>query len=170
MKIRPVTSSDLKFYSFLCACGAWWCASDFYHGLQWIHLHGGIADNLDSQAFREALNISYLYGPDFPTGFPKVSISVIILHIVLRMLFWAGSSIVFALYSSTIDRVTEAYRLVGFLFFGTVSLDVTFTFLVTGQAHLFIVSLFGSISAALGTLFILLVIAFLLFPKRKGKR
>jgi hypothetical protein len=145
-----------------------WCAFDIYHAIQWIRLHGGIADNQDSQVFRQAIDISYLYGPDFPAGFPKVPISVIILHIVLRMLFWAGSSIVFALYSSKLERVADGYRLVGFLFFGTLSVDVTATFLASGQTHLFLVSLFGSVWATLGTSIALLVVVFLLFPRKNN--
>lgn len=165
MKIRPTTSSDIKGYSFICACGALWSSFDLYHALQWIHLHK-ITDSLDTQVFQESLNILHYYGADLP----KVSISVIILRIVLRICFWAGSCIVLALYSFKIDRVSDGYRLVGFLLFVTISLNVIATFLVTGQAHLFIVSLFGSVSATLGTLGYLLVIAFLLFPRRKGKK
>jgi hypothetical protein len=165
LKIKPTTARNLREYSFLCACGALWNAFDLYHVLQWSHLHG-MMDQVDSKSFCAALKISGPYGP--PDLVP-VPVFVIVVRIVSRFLFWAGSSIILASYSSKMDRYADGFRLVGFLFFATTGLDIMTTFVATGRSHLLFAN-FGSVRETLTTLVILSVLAFLLFPGRKAKQ
>ena len=165
LKIKPTTARNLREYSFLCACGALWNAVDLYRVLHWSHLYG-MADQVDSQSFYKALHIEFWGAPDLSL----VPVFVIVVRIVSQFLFWGGSSIILAAYSSKSDRSGDAFRLVGFLFFGRICLDVTTTFLATGRGHLLFVGWFGSVREALTTLILLSVIVFLLFPRHKVER
>ena len=165
LKIKPTTARNLKEYSFLCACGALWNAFDLYHVLQWTHLHG-MMDQVDPQSFYKVLHIEYWGVPDLSPA-PAL---VVVVRIVSQFLFWGGSSIILAAYSSKSERSGDAFRLVGFLFFGRICLDVTTTMLVTGQGHLFFADSFSTVRETLTTLLLLSVIAFLLFPRRKAKQ
>jgi hypothetical protein len=163
LKIKPTTARNLKEYSFLCACGALWNAVYLYHVLQWSHLHG-MMDQVDSKSFSAALNISLFGAPDLS----PVPVFVIVVRIVSRFLFWGGSSIILASYSSKMDRYADGFRLVGFLFFATICLDITTTFLATGRDHLLFSGWFGSVRETLTTLILLSVLTFVLFPRRKA--
>ena len=161
LKIKPTPSGDLKSYSSLCAFMALLTAFDFYSALHWSYLHG-MMDQVDSQSFCKAAIIPY-----GPPDLSLVPVLVVIVRILSRFLFWGGASIIFAAYSSKSDRCGDAFRLVGFLFFATLSLDITTTMLSTGQSHLYFINSFGSVRETLTTLLLLSVTAFLLFPRRK---
>jgi len=164
VKIKPTTSGNLKSYSFYCACGALWNAVDLYRVLQWSHLHG-MADQVDSQSFFKVLNISGPYGPPDLVTVPAY---VIVVRILSHFLFWGGSSIILAAYSSKMDRYADGFRLVGFLFFATLGLDITTTFVAVGQGNLLFAGWFDSVRETLTTLVVLSVITFLLFPRHKA--
>jgi len=165
LKIKPTTARNLREYSFLCACGALWNAFDLYHVLQWIHLHG-MMDQVDPQSFYKALHIEYWGAPDLSPA-PAL---VIVVHIASQFLFWGGSSIILAAYSSKSERSGDAFRLVGFLWFGRICLDITTTFLATGRGHMLFVGWFGTVRETLTTLILLSVLAFVLFPRRKAQQ
>jgi hypothetical protein len=164
IKIKPTTARNLIEYSFLCACGALWNAVDLYHVLQWSHLHG-MADQVDSQSFCKALHIEFWGPPDLS----PVPVFVIVVRILSQFLFWGGSSIILAAYSSKSERSGDAFRLVGFLWFGRICLDIATTFLATGRGHLLFVGWFGSVRETITTLVIFSVLAFVLFPRRLVK-
>jgi hypothetical protein len=165
LKIKPTTARNLMEYSFFCACGALWNAVDLYHVLQWSHLHG-MMDQVDSQSFYKALHIEFWGAPDLS----PVPVLVIVVRIVSQFLFWGGSSIILAAYSSKSERSGDAFRLVGFLWFGRICLDITTTFLATGRGHLLITGWFGSVRETLTTLILLSITTFVLFPRRKARQ
>jgi len=164
--IKPTTTRSLIEYSFLCACGATWNAFDLYHVLQWSYWHG-MMDPVDSKNFLAALQISGVYGPPDLVGIP---VFVIVVRILSRFLFWGGSSLILAAYSSKMDRYTDGYRLVGFLWFATLGLDAMTTSLATGQYHLYFVNSFPTVGETLVTLVLLSVIVFFLFPKHRARQ
>ena len=164
LKIKPTTSADLKGYAFLCAFGALPAAFDLYHALQWGYLHG-MMDQVDSQSFFKTPIIPY-----GPPDLSPVPVLVVLVGTISRFLFCGGSSIILAAYSSKIERVADGYRLVRFLWFTTLGLDIWTTMLATGQGHLFFVNSFGSVRETLTSLILLLVIVFILFPRHRARQ
>jgi len=164
-KIQPTTARTLLEYSFLCACGALWNAFDLYHILHWSYLHG-MTDLVDSQILCKSLGIDYRGAPDVVI----VPVFVIVVRILARFIFWGGSSIILAAYSSKMYRYADGYRLVAFLWFATLGLDIATTFAATGRGSLLLSTLFGSTRETLTILVLLLALTILLFPRHAAKR
>ena len=165
VKIKPTAARNLMEYTFLCACGALWNAFDLYHVVQWSYLHG-MMTQVDSQSFYKSLHIEYRGVPDWGA----IPVFVIVVRILSRFIFWAGSSIILADYSTKVDRCSDGYRLVGFLWFTTLGLDIWTTMLATGQSHLYWVNSFATVKETLTILVLLSAVIILLFPRRAAKR
>ena len=165
VKIKPTAARNLMEYSFLCACGALWNAFDLFHVLQWSYLHG-MMTQVDSQSFYKSLDIEYRGAPDLVA----IPVFVVVVRILSRFLFWGGSSIVLWAYSSKMDRYADGYRLVGFLWFATLGLDIGTTMLATGQSHLYWVNSFATVKETLTILVLLSALILLLFPRRAARR
>jgi hypothetical protein len=163
-KIRPTTSGDFKRYSFYCACGALWNAYYLYRILQWSYFHE-VMDRVDPEAFCSALKISY-FGP--PELYP-VPVLLILVQVLAHLLFWGGSSIILADYSRKIDEAADGFRLMGFLFLGTVFLDIMTTGLTLGHAHQYFMEPFSSLRRTLINFLLLSVVAYSIFPWRKAR-